>query len=156
MSGLSIGGGLDNLGNTCFFNATLQSILHTRALATILTQHLHSSSCRLSQLHQWCCFCELETVFAATRHAKRYSPSKMIKNLKSIFKKVTLTTRSLNWGANRTPISSSDTSLKECRMPKPARLSKMGKRVKKVPVRRTDRPCRGVSVVRGCSVCSAQ
>jgi ubiquitin C-terminal hydrolase len=57
MSQLTIGSGLDNLGNTCFFNATLQSILHTRALAAILSQHQHSQSCRLKQQHQWCCFC---------------------------------------------------------------------------------------------------
>lgn len=67
MSQLTIGGGLNNLGNTCFFNATLQSILHTSSLASILSQRQHSQNCRFKQQHQWCVFCELEVVFNSTR-----------------------------------------------------------------------------------------
>ena len=89
MSQLSIGGGLNNLGNTCFFNATLQAILHTPVLARILGSHHHSQTCRFKQQRQWCVFCELEEVYRSTREAKRFSPSNLINHLKSIFKKVT-------------------------------------------------------------------
>lgn len=114
MSQLTIGGGLDNLGNTCFFNATLQSILHTRPLATILAKHQHSHSCRLKNQRLWCCFCEMEVVFTATRQAKRFAPNSMINNLKSIFKKVFVYLCSSNSAAKKIPMNFSDIWWRAC------------------------------------------
>ena len=40
-----IGAGLQNMGNTCFFNAVTQVILHTNSLAEALHTKVHSSHC---------------------------------------------------------------------------------------------------------------
>jgi ubiquitin carboxyl-terminal hydrolase 36/42 len=87
MQNYKIGAGLSNLGNTCFFNAAVQTILYTKPLFEYLESKAHSEKCRKKD---WCLFCELEKMHFETQRNKVHSPVSMVKNLKTIFKKVTL------------------------------------------------------------------
>ncbi len=42
-----VGSGFNNLGNTCFFNAALQPILHTKSLNKLFSVKGHSKQCKI-------------------------------------------------------------------------------------------------------------
>lgn len=85
---VSIGGGLHNMGNTCFFNAAMQCVLHSPPLALLLQAKTHSQTCPFAARQQWCAFCEMENVYHRTRGVRSYEPRGMVSHLKVIFKKV--------------------------------------------------------------------
>lgn len=82
-----VGSGLANMGNTCFFNATIQCLLHSVPFSRDLMQKRHSQKCTFDQ---WCVYCEMEDTWSKTKSSKVFEPRKLVHNLKKLFKKVKL------------------------------------------------------------------
>ncbi|XP_002720394.1 ubiquitin carboxyl-terminal hydrolase 17-like protein 6 [Oryctolagus cuniculus] len=61
-----IGAGLQNMGNTCYMNATLQCLTYTPPLANYMLSQAHSQTCRPSG---FCMLCAVETHFLWALHS---------------------------------------------------------------------------------------
>ena len=84
--------GFNNLGNTCFMNATLQCMTYTPVLAQLSLQRCHRSVCKMPNRDQ-CLFCVLETHIegALSRSAhSSISPKQMAACLRLISKRFKL------------------------------------------------------------------
>ncbi|XP_010177197.1 PREDICTED: ubiquitin carboxyl-terminal hydrolase 36-like, partial [Mesitornis unicolor] len=79
----SVGAGLQNLGNTCFLNATLQCLAYTPPLAAFLLSKEHSRSCRREE---FCMLCLLEdhTVQLFANSGNTIKPMAVIRHLNEI------------------------------------------------------------------------
>lgn len=80
-----IGAGLVNLGNTCFFNSTLQCLTYTAPLVNYCFSEEHPKTCKQQN---FCLMCELRrhirSAFQHTGHA--FKPQMMLQKLKMIAK----------------------------------------------------------------------
>uniref|UniRef100_A0A0E0DY00 Ubiquitin carboxyl-terminal hydrolase n=1 Tax=Oryza meridionalis TaxID=40149 RepID=A0A0E0DY00_9ORYZ len=80
---VSVGAGLQNLGNTCYLNSVLQCLTYTEPFAAYLQSGKHKSSCRTAG---FCALCALQnhvkTALQST--GKIVTPSQIVKNLRCI------------------------------------------------------------------------
>eukprot|EP00484_Ammonia_sp_Unknown_P007860 CAMPEP_0197080238 /NCGR_PEP_ID=MMETSP1384-20130603/214025_1 /TAXON_ID=29189 /ORGANISM="Ammonia sp." /LENGTH=1078 /DNA_ID=CAMNT_0042519121 /DNA_START=1 /DNA_END=3237 /DNA_ORIENTATION=+ len=54
-----VGGGLRNLGNSCFMNSTLQCLTYTQVFQNYIYQQMHTRMCTARSQRQVCFMCEL-------------------------------------------------------------------------------------------------
>ncbi|KAG8832905.1 hypothetical protein FRC17_000347, partial [Serendipita sp. 399] len=79
--------GLDNLGNSCFMNSTLQILLHTPPLVNIIIRHHKRQTCKISQSDRFCFTCnlrELAITMMSEKISKPKAPNKIFANLRKI------------------------------------------------------------------------
>ncbi|CAM9942957.1 unnamed protein product [Lampetra fluviatilis] len=79
------GAGLDNMGNTCFLNATLQCLTYTAPLANYLISRHHSGRCTDNGCCMMCIM-ERHTIATFSSKGKVIKPLEIVHNLKRIAK----------------------------------------------------------------------
>nr|XP_032824007.1 uncharacterized protein LOC116950404 [Petromyzon marinus] len=79
------GAGLDNMGNTCFLNATLQCLTYTAPLANYLISRHHSGRCTYNGFCMMCIM-ERHTIATFSSKGKVIKPLEIVQNLKRIAK----------------------------------------------------------------------
>jgi ubiquitin carboxyl-terminal hydrolase 36/42 len=77
--------GMNNMGNTCFLNSTLQCLIHTIPLRNYLLSKIHSAKCKVNGV---CPFCSLENFMVEYEHSnkKQVTPKNVVNNLKKSWK----------------------------------------------------------------------
>lgn len=80
-----IGGGLNNMGNTCFLNSVLQCIIYTLPIQNYLLHSEHVSKCKSKTV---CFFCELVLIVKALQERNSIAPHGIIRNIKLISKHI--------------------------------------------------------------------
>lgn len=76
---------MQNHGNTCFFNATMQCLTHTVPFFQLSLSDYHSSQCSSRKIKRFCFQCEYSKFARTVKEQRRTDPLPIVRSLQQVW-----------------------------------------------------------------------
>jgi ubiquitin C-terminal hydrolase len=76
---------MENHGNTCFFNATMQCLTHTVPFYNYSLSDFHQKQCKAKAQNRFCYQCEYSRFIKTIHEKKQTTPLSIVRSLTAIW-----------------------------------------------------------------------